>query len=169
MKTMAVLLSVLLFVTTATASVQAGSQRHAGDGVRAGDSPGQTGHVLKILDKLKLTSEQKREVASILKKHREEIGNAATGIGEARMAFRDAMMAEEYSEEAMRQAAQGLGAQEEQLAMLIGQIMYEVRSILTPAQKARLNKIRERRAAKTKKTGESRLSGLDKWIAEHDK
>ena len=166
MKAMAILLSVFLFLFTAISSVEA-VPRQARDGAHGGSGHGQTGDILKILNKLDLTPAQEKEVASILRKHREEIGDGATGMAEARMAFRDTMMAEEYSDAAVRQAAQGLGEQEEQFAVLIAQIMNEVRSVLTPAQKERMKKIRERRAAKMKNSAESKLSALDKWIAEH--
>ena len=166
MKAMAILMSVFLFIFASMASVEAAGH-HSRDGLRDKAGQEKKGDILRVLNKLDLNAEQKKEVASILKKHRQDIGDAVTGMMEARKAFGETLMADEYSDAAVRQAAHRAAEQEEQLTVLIGRIVNEVKQVLTPAQKERIKKIRERRAEKMHGFASSRLSALDEWIAEH--
>jgi Spy/CpxP family protein refolding chaperone len=120
-----------------------------------------------MFDKLDLTADQKRDVAQILKSHREEIGKVAAGVSETKLAVKNAIHADEYSEATIREAAQNAGNQREQMAVLMAQILVEVKSVLTPEQKEVLLKMTEKRGGKSARFVESKLSALDKWIAEH--
>lgn len=101
---------------------------------------------LRVLEKLALNADQEREIASILGKHRDEIGKAFTGMVEARQALREAMTADVFSENAVRMAAQQVSEQAVQAAVLRARIVNEVKPVLTAEQRDQLKKFVDRRA-----------------------
>jgi Spy/CpxP family protein refolding chaperone len=118
-----------------------------------------------ILDKLSATTDQKREIAVILKNHRDDIGNTITSMSGAGKELRNAITATPYSEDAVRLAAKQKAAIEEQAAVLRAQITSEVRSILTAEQNGRLNQMIDKRSGKINHFITARLTKLDEWIA----
>ena len=122
---------------------------------------------LRLLEKLDLNAGQEREIASILGKHQDEIGNSTSGVVEARQNLRAVITADVFSEDAVRQAAQQVSEQEVKAAVLRAQIMNEVRPVLTSEQSDRLKQFADKRTGKMNRFLDARLAGLDKWIADH--
>jgi Spy/CpxP family protein refolding chaperone len=166
MRTVNIMVAAVIAVCVALGSAVAGMHgpRHgkAGEGVFHG-GPG----FLRMLDKLALNADQESDIASILGKHREEIGKTVTGLVAARSALREAVTAEIYSEDAVRQTAQLLGDQEEQAAVLAAQILSEVKPMLTVDQRQHLKDFGNRRSGRMQGFLEDRLADLDEWIAQH--
>lgn len=120
---------------------------------------------MRMLDRLDLSAEQKREIAPILAKHRDEIGRTLSGMTEARKALREAVTADEYSEASIRGAVQKLSEQEERAAVLGARILSEVRPILTAEQKDRLKTFASRHGGGKEGFADGRMKALDDWIA----
>jgi Spy/CpxP family protein refolding chaperone len=110
---------------------------------------------------------KRMKIASILGKHRDEIGKTIVGMVEARQGLREVITADVYSEGAVRQAAQRVSEQEVQAAVLKAQIANEVKPVLSAEQRDQLKKLANSRAGKTKGFVDDRLANLDKWIAAH--
>lgn len=123
----------------------------------------------RLLNNLHLSKEQKKQVASILKSHREEIGKVAAGWEEARKGLVNVAGADAFSEEAVRQAARAVADQEEKVIVLRAKIMNEIKQALNEQQKKRLQRVMTRLAGKMKSRMEFRLDALDRWIANHSK
>ncbi len=167
-KTLSVVLTALLFAFVAFGSAEA-RRGHERQGMRGEGGPGMHWGHLHLLNKLDLSQEQKQEAAAILKSHREAIGTNSKGMMEARKNLRDAVMAEEFSEGAVRDAAAEVGRQIEESAVLSARIFSELREVLTPEQKEKMLQMREKRGGKGKYSPEGKLSALDKWIEENRK
>ncbi len=152
----------------AVGSVEAG-MKGPGRG-RAGEGGFHGGRgFLGMLDRLGLNADQERDIAAILSKHREEIGKVVTGIADARIKLREAVTAEDYSEDTVRRAAQSLGDQQEQAAVLAAQVLSEVKPLLSADQKERLKDFGSRRSDRMQGFFEARLAELDEWIANHSR
>jgi Spy/CpxP family protein refolding chaperone len=165
MKKMTIVLALVLAVVfTATAYAnphQRGCGRHGDGGIGMGFG------FFRILNRLDLDENQKRQVASVLKSHRDEIGNVATGFAEAKEALMNAGAADEFSEDAVKQAARATAGQVEQLIVLRARMMNEIKRVLTPEQTSMLRGFKDKRAARMQDHIEFRLDALDKWIADH--
>ena len=120
-----------------------------------------------MLEKLALNADQEKEIASVLGKHRDEIGKIIAGMVEARQSLREAIMADVSSEGLVRQAAQRVSEQEVQTAVLKARIANEIKPVLTAEQKEQLKHFANSRAGKVRDFVDSRLANLDKWIAAH--
>jgi periplasmic protein CpxP/Spy len=123
--------------------------------------------MLRMLDKLDLSDEQERQVAALLKSHREEVGQLLGSMEQSWTALREAILATEYSEDAVKQAARSVSEQHEQMILLRAKVMNGLRTILTPEQNARLQDFADMRADRRKEFVDSRLTALDSWIAKH--
>jgi periplasmic protein CpxP/Spy len=123
----------------------------------------------RLLHRLDLTQDQKRQVASILESHRGEIGNVATRLVQATENLLNATAAEPFSEDAVKQAAQAVADQQEQLIALRAGIFNEIKPILTPEQLTTLAQMRGKMAERMKNHVDVKLAALDKWIARHGK
>jgi Spy/CpxP family protein refolding chaperone len=166
MRVLHIVMAVVITAFVGIGSAFAGPQGSGHDGAWKNGSHGQRGF-FRMLEKLALNADQEREIASILGKHRDEIGTASAGMVKARQGFRDAVTADKYSDSDIRQAAQMVSDQAAQAAVLRAQIMYEVRSVLTAEQNDQLKQFADRRAGKMKGFVDARLANLDKWIADH--
>jgi len=159
---MAVVITAFVGIGTAFAGPQGSEHEETGKN----GSHGGRGF-LQILEKLALNADQEKEIASILGKHRNEIGKTIAGMVTARQGLREAITADVYSEGAVRQAAQQVSEQGVQAAMLRARIANEVKSVLSAEQRDQLKMFANRRASKTKDVVDARLANLDKWIAAH--
>jgi Spy/CpxP family protein refolding chaperone len=165
MRVLCIVMAVVITAFVGIGSSFAGAQESWHEGAGTGSHGGRG--FLRVLQKLDLNADQEREIASILGKHRDEIGKTATGMGEARQGLRNAVTADVFSEGAVRQAAQQLSEQEVQAAVLRAQIVNEIRPVLTSEQRDQWKKFANMRAGKMNSFVDARMANLDKWIAAH--
>ena len=125
MRVLSIVMAVVITAFVGIGSAFAGPQGSGHEGAGKNGSHGERGF-LKMIEKLALNADQEKEIASILGKHRDEIGKTIAGIVEARQGLREAITADVYSEDAVRQAAQRVSEQEVQAAVLRAQIANEV-------------------------------------------
>ena len=166
MKVFSIVMAVVITAFVGIGNVFAGPQGPVPEQAGKNMSHGERGF-LGMLEKLALNADQEKQIASVLGKHRDEIGKIIAGMVEARQGLREATTTDIYSEDAVRQAAQQVSEQEVQAAVLRAQIANEVRSVLTAEQKDQLKKFTDRRADKMKGFVDARLANLDKWISAH--
>jgi len=168
MKLTALAFSALLFLALALASVQARPfhAHHSWDGE---DAPHGRGGIAKLVARLDLSEDQKRDLAAILKEHRKELGTLTTDLAKSRKAIRDSVLADDSSDAAVSEAVQEAAHKGGQLAVLVAQIVREVRTkkVLSPEQMERLLALGEKRTLKMTRFVESRLAHLDEWIEAH--
>jgi Spy/CpxP family protein refolding chaperone len=123
--------------------------------------------MLRMLERMDLSDEQERQVAALLKSHREEIGQLLITLEQTRTALRGAMLATEYSEESIKEAARAVSEQQEQMILFRAKVMNGIRAILTAEQNERLMSFADGHADRMKGFMDSRLNALDSWIAKH--
>jgi Spy/CpxP family protein refolding chaperone len=103
------------FLVLGTTDASARWHRHGPGG---GDGAGIGAGFIRSLDRMDLSVDQKRQVASVLKSHREEIAKEMTTAAEARAALRKAMHAPVYSDEDVRAAARTMATHHERMILL---------------------------------------------------
>ncbi|MCU0573944.1 MAG: periplasmic heavy metal sensor [Syntrophobacteraceae bacterium] len=140
--------------------------RHGGMG---GDGPGMGFGMIRMLDRMDLSQDQKQQVASILKTHRDDIAKTMTEGSEARAKLRDAMQAKDYSEASVQGAAAAMAAHQEKMILLRAKVMSEIRLVLTPEQNEQMVEFPGRRGGRMRGATDAMISNLDRWIAEHGK
>jgi Spy/CpxP family protein refolding chaperone len=166
MRVFSIIMAMFITAFVGIGGAFAGPQGSGPEGAAKNGSHGERGF-LKVIEKLALNADQEKEIASILGKHRDEIGKTIAGVVEARQGLREAITADTYSEGAVRQAAQRVSEQEVQAAVLRAQIANEVKPVLSAEQRDQLKQLTNSRAGKTKGFIDARLANLDKWIAAH--
>ena len=103
------------------------------------------GRIARALD---LSGDQKTQIKAILKTHASEIETQIKASAAARRAVHDAVLAQPLDEAAIRDAAQKLGQVHADGAVLFARIRSEVQPILSDAQRAKIQKFRERMGSK---------------------
>ncbi len=107
--------------------------------VAAGPGPGGHMHgpegLLKAVLSLKLTDAQKHDVAVILKNHRAQFETNAQAMGEAFKGVREVMRSDPGNEQLVRQASRKVAAAGEEMAVLRGKVVAELKAVLTPEQR----------------------------------
>src|SRR5262245_5291116 len=103
---------------------------------------GQKGRMMTLRAELGVTTEQRNEVRKIVVSHRTEIAAVAKPIVEKRQALREAVMAPEPNESAIRAAANDLGKAVGDAAVLASKVKPEVFKVLTPEQQKKLENFR---------------------------
>jgi Spy/CpxP family protein refolding chaperone len=136
-------------------------------GRMAGDGPGMGFGLIRMLDRMDLSQDQERQIAAILKSHRDEIAKVTATAAEAGSALEKAMNAPDYGEDSVKEAARTIAAQHERMILLRAKIMSEVRSVLTPDQNERIQRFAAQRSGRFQGGAECRLAAMDRWIAEH--
>jgi Spy/CpxP family protein refolding chaperone len=91
-----------------------------------------------ILGELDLTEEQTEAVHEGMLAHHEALGSAVETLREARDAVAQAIHAPEFDEAAIREASAEAGLLEADLAVGRGEMLRELRGILTPDQQEKL-------------------------------
>ncbi len=166
MRVLSIVMAVVITAFVGIGSTYAGPQVSGHEGAEKDGSQGGRGF-LGLLEKLALNADQEKEIASILGKHRDEIGKTIAGMVAARQGLREAIAADVYSEGSVRQAAQRVSEQEVQAAVLRARIANEVKPVLSAEQRDQLKMFTSSRIGKTKIFVDARLANLDKWIAVH--
>jgi len=166
MKRISFILALLVVGSLVLGSTDAMARRHH-HGHMGGDGPGMGFGLIRMLDRMDLSADQERQVASVLKSHRDEIVKEAAAAAEAGSALKKAMHAPSFSEESVKEAARTMAAQHERMILLRAKIMNEVRSKLTPDQNEQIQRFTEKRSGRFQGAADSRLAAMDRWIAEH--
>jgi Spy/CpxP family protein refolding chaperone len=104
---------------------------------------GQIGRLMTLRSELDLTAEQKESIHKIVDGHKQEIRDVMKPVAEKRRALRDATIATNPDEKAIRAAATDLGNALGNAAVLGSKIKAEVVTVLTPEQKQRVDEFRK--------------------------
>jgi Spy/CpxP family protein refolding chaperone len=104
---------------------------------------GQFGRLLTLRSELDLTTEQKESIHKIVANHRQEIVTVMKPVAEKRRALREATIATNPDEKAIRAAASDLGNAMGDAAVLGSKIKAEVVTVLTPEQKQKVDEFRK--------------------------
>lgn len=95
---------------------------------------GRGARLMQLRDDLGITPEQKKQLRELLVAHRQEIAAVARPIVEHRRALQEAATAEPVDEAAVRAAADQIGKDLGDAALLAGKLRKEVAQVLTPEQ-----------------------------------
>jgi Spy/CpxP family protein refolding chaperone len=125
------------------------------------------GRFLKVLAQLNLTDLQKRDIAGILKQHREEVQELRSSMVKARSALVETITANQFNEAAVREAARQAAENGEQLAVLRAKIFGEIRNLLTPEQQETFQKIKADFASRMQKRIANKVGMMNQWIDEN--
>ncbi len=110
-----------------------------------GHHKGEWGGPMKAFKGLDLTQQQQDQVDAILDRHREEKKQLQTSLKDAEKTLHEAVHADAFNEQAIRDASKTLSANMEEMAVLRGKIFSEIRTLLTPEQVQKLSEMRMRR------------------------
>ena len=97
----------------------------------------------RAMDRLELSEDQRSRVEAVLAHHREEIRQEMEAVIASRQAQYAAIHGQAFEEGRIRAAASALGAAQADLAVTRARIGSEVRSVLTEAQRVRLDEMLE--------------------------
>lgn len=103
---------------------------------------GQFGRWLTLRSELNITAEQRDKIRAIVKRHQAELASSLRPVAEQRRALRDATLAENANEAAIRSAADELGKAMGEAAVVGSKIKAEVRAVLTSEQLEKVEKFR---------------------------
>lgn len=170
-KLMVVLAAVFLIgssfaVTGAYGRGPDGKQGSIGHGHGPGGGHGHFGHdpFFRLMHKLKLTEDQKIQVAAIIKPQEEQIKAAVTAVVKARVQLTKDILS--GSGDIAADSA-NMAAAEQQFAQLRADIFKQVLNVLTPEQKAVVQKKVERMGTHVDEMIGKRFSHLDKWLSKY--
>ena len=116
---------------------------------------------------LQLSDAQKTQAAAIMQAHRDAIQSTLKKSGEARRALFDAIHAEPFDEQAVRAASRRAAALDEELNVLRGRLTSELRAILTPPQRAAMDRMKSDLELSIESRSRTAGSLLDAWIEEN--
>lgn len=168
MKKIGAILSVLMFVLMCTGAYHVYALT-PGTGPMGGGGPGYRYQLFKTLIRLNLNDQQEHSIALILKKNRDEIRNLSRAMKEARKVLLDSMLADQYSEDAVRHAAKQMASCREDIAVERARVFSEIRKVLTPEQQAIVQQLRVSIAETAKEREKGRVSLVDEWIEVHSR
>jgi len=157
---------ILAFVWAGAINAEAYHGRHR---CKGGPGMGIEGGFVTTLDRLNLSDDQARTVASILNNHKKEIREIRTDLLQARENLMTEIGSEQYSEAAVREAAQKVAQHKEQLIVLCAKTFNEIKSHLTAEQKNLMKSFRCTREGRRKHRLNAGPAGLDDWIASHSR
>lgn len=160
MKRMTIIMA-LVALLAGTAFAAPGKGPH---GVPFPHDPGKA--IVKMADELKLTPDQKRKVALILKENRDKAKALRDGMKTAAGHMGDVMINSPGDEAAVRQAAREMAKAGEELAVHAARVKTAIDQVLTPEQKSQLAAKRDEFKNRFKERSEKRGKALDDWIAE---
>jgi Spy/CpxP family protein refolding chaperone len=131
-------------------AVGSGVGAYAAPGLGGEDGPhwlrtfmgGQLGRMMTLRAELGVTGEQRTEIRKIVESHRSEIAAVAKPIVEKRRALREAALAANSDEAAIRAAANDFGKAIGDAAVLAAKVKPEVFKVLTPEQRKKVTEFR---------------------------
>lgn len=121
----------------------------------------------QFLTRLDLSEAQERDIANLLKQHREEMQGLRTQMVAARQAQIAAMTASPFDEAAVRDTAVKAADLEVQLTVNRAKVFSEIRKLLTAEQQATLQQLTSEFASRRHKGFEHKGRMLDRWIEEN--
>jgi protein CpxP len=157
----AAMVMVMLLATAALAAQEKGPAGHEGFG------PGHGKGLVKMLEQLNLTPEQKHKVAQILKDNREQSKGLREAMKTAHEGMREVMDKTPGDEAAVRKAAQAMAKAGEELAVNMGKVKAAIDAVLTPEQKAKKAELRAAFKDRFKDRMEKHHGELDAWIEQN--
>ena len=104
---------------------------------------GQIGRMMTLRSELDVTDEQRDAIKKIVVSHRSEIVAVAKPIVDKRRELRDATLAKDSNDEAIRTAANDLGKAIGDAAVLASKVKGEVSKVLTPDQMHKIDSFRQ--------------------------
>ncbi len=112
---------------------------------------GQIGRLMVLRSELNITDEQRAQIRGMVVEHKTDIAKAAENVWEKRVALREAVLADEPDEKAIRKAADRLGDAIGDAAVLASKIAGEARPVLTEDQRDKIEATRKQCKAATEK------------------
>jgi Spy/CpxP family protein refolding chaperone len=138
-------------------------QHNLGEGMAPGKAPWQ-----QFVASLNLSDEQKQAVANIALKYKTERKAIQEKLLAARKAMGDQLFADRFDESALRQLAQSLSAQQQEMIVLVGKMLSEIQPLLSAEQKALIREKRARLLERIIGMGAVRENIMEQW-AQPDK
>ena len=108
------------------------------DGPFARMMTGRIGRMLVLKSELGVTEDQRTKLKTIAMSHRGELGPSLEKVGGTFRGLRDAVLAEQGDEGAIRKAAEEHGKAVGDLAVVLSQVTKEGREVLTEDQRAQI-------------------------------
>lgn len=161
-RTSQVIVAGALVLTIAIGAQWAHAFGRGGHGGHGGHGGGFGG--LKMLMQLELTDAQKARIREMLPAYRAERDARQDALHAKRQEMRTLMEADSFDEEAVRQTFREMAPLMEDMAVLKGHFMHDIKSVLTPEQAA---SIKDKCPNKENRRGERRRikeSMLDTWL-----
>ncbi|GAB6038355.1 hypothetical protein JCM15519_29140 [Fundidesulfovibrio butyratiphilus] len=112
----------------------------AGPGPMPGPGPERLSPLVKMAEDLGLSAEQKHSVALLLKKNSEPLREAGQAMRKAMETMHKAMEAETFNETAIKEANKAVCEAGEKMALLSAKERSDFRALLTPEQRAEMDK-----------------------------
>lgn len=114
-----------------------------------------------LLADFQLTPRQWEQLSGVVDTHGQTIIDAVMRVVDGRVALREATLAENGSEEAMRDAAAALGIALGDAAVVVNAAVEDARALLSPAQQAMLNTVTDNVSARR---DETRYAMADRFL-----
>ncbi len=122
-----------------------------------------------ILPGFELTPDQRRQAAAVMRRLQPALRDALAAEARARSALFKTVHAAAFDENAIRAASRELARLEEDLAVLRGRLTRDLRALLTPAQQAQLDRLRDDMLAALERKQDQAGRLLDAWIEDYGK
>jgi len=110
-----------------------------------GPGPGRGPNLERMVEHLDLTPQQRDSIDAILTKHRDAAMTLEKQLQTARDTLRDAIHADLFDEAAIRDASAAVSLLEADRAVDQARLLQEVRQVLTPEQKEKMDQLQQRR------------------------
>jgi Spy/CpxP family protein refolding chaperone len=127
----------------------------------AGTGPHHHDMAAHIAQQLNLTQDQQDKVKAIFASHKDQLLAGMTRVKQGQQQLFDAIHADTFDEAAIRAASQALATAQTEVHVLRGQIVSEVRAVLTPDQQAKAKEL----LAKHKAMAEQHFSHLQDHLS----
>lgn len=162
-------LTAVLVVLTLTLFLSSAFKADAfiGQGNTGQNYPNLNFSVLKALFQLNLTTEQKKDIAAILKGYQDEVKNAVDDVVASRKNLFETIHGDTYNESAVRDASKGVASAEEELAVLRAKIVSDIKTVLTAEQLSTLENIKTDIYSAIQDKIEKVKTLVDQWIQNH--
>lgn len=121
----------------------------------------------KHLDQLGVTEEQKTAAAEILKAYGERSHEKVEALLSAKMELFEQIHADEFNEAAIREASRKAAALEEEVHVIAGKIVRDLRGLLTPEQLERLKEMHPKTGSSVKDHFDHIHGKIKEWIDGH--
>lgn len=119
---------------------------------------GQIGRWMALRSDVKLTPDQREQIAQVIRNHRQEIASALEPVIAKRRQLRDAVISGTADEQILRADADQLGKAIGDAAVVASKIKSEVRGLMTPQQRQSIDDFRRQSDAAVDQAME-RLAG----------